>query len=79
MAAIDTEGKMKHLLHEIGPVPEKLSKKDDNYFILTINNDPMQNIERTARLLQVYVARSKMIIESPLKTNGASFFACHHY
>lgn len=43
---------MKALLNELGPVPEKLTKKDDNYFILTINNAAARDFARTMRLLQ---------------------------
>lgn len=43
---------MKALLSELGPVPEKLTKKDDNYFILTINNAAARDFARTMRLLQ---------------------------
>jgi hypothetical protein len=49
---IDPEGKMKALLAELGPVPDKLVKKDDNYFILTINNAAARDFARTMRLLQ---------------------------
>lgn len=52
LEALDSEGKMKALLNELGPVPEKLTKKDDNYFILTINNAAARDFARTMRLLQ---------------------------